>query len=191
MPDEPLLFERDGAVARLVLNRPEAGNALDLGLAQGLMRAAIECDEDPAIRCVVLTARGRLFCAGGDIRSFQSAGDKVGALIAEITAYLHKALSRLMRMDKPLVTAINGPAAGAGVSLSVLGDIVLAARSAHFTVAYTALGMMPDAGSTWLLPPLIGLRRTQEQTIAHAAAGVDGQEGIQAFMTKQTPGFNS
>jgi 2-(1,2-epoxy-1,2-dihydrophenyl)acetyl-CoA isomerase len=162
-----LLIERRGSVAVLTLNRPDVGNAIDVQLARALMEAAIACDDDEAIRCVVLTGNGRLFCAGGDVGAFAAAGDGAGALIAEITAYLHVAIARLARMGKPLVTAINGPAAGAGFSLAILGDVALSARSAHFTLAYTAIGLTPDGGSTWLLPRLVGLRRAQELVLTN------------------------
>ncbi len=158
----PLLIERDGSVVRLVLNRPTAGNAINVEMARALMDAAIECDENPEIRCVVLTGAGRMFCAGGDVRLFSSAGDKIPHLLKELTSYLHSAISRLARMQKPLVTVINGPAAGAGFSLALLGDVALASRDASFTLAYRRLGLSPDGGSTWLLPRLIGLRRAQE-----------------------------
>lgn len=161
-PMSPVKFERDGAVARLVLSRPDAGNSIDVATARALLEHAIACDEDAGIRAVVLTGEGRMFCVGGDIRAFGAAGDKSPALIKEITSYLHAAISRLMHMNKPLITAINGPAAGAGLSLAVLGDIAIARMSAHFTMAYTAVGLSPDGGSSWFLPRLIGLRRTQE-----------------------------
>jgi 2-(1,2-epoxy-1,2-dihydrophenyl)acetyl-CoA isomerase len=157
-----LLFERDGPVARITLDRPEAGNAIDLPMARALMEAAIACNEDDAIRCVLMTGNGRLFCAGGDVAVFAAMGDKLPAFLKEITTYLHAAVSRLAGMKKPLVTAVNGPAAGAGFGLAILGDLVLAAPSAHFTVAYTGVGLSPDGGTTWLLPRLIGLRRAQE-----------------------------
>lgn len=160
----PLLHERRGPVAWLTLNRPP-GNAIDVPLARALMEAANACDEDRAVRCVVLTGQGRMFCAGGDVAGFAAAGDAMPALTKELTAYLHTALSRLARMDKPLVTAINGPVAGGGLGLALLGDVALAARSAHFTMAYTALGLTPDGGSTWLLPRLVGLRRAQEMAL--------------------------
>ena len=131
------------------------------------MEAAIECDEDDSIRCVVMTGAGRLFCVGGDVGGFAAAGDKIPSLLKELTAYLHSAISRFSRMPKPLITAVNGPAAGAGFNLSLLGDIVLAAPSAHFTVAYTAIGMSPDGGTTWLLPRLVGLRRAQEWALTN------------------------
>jgi 2-(1,2-epoxy-1,2-dihydrophenyl)acetyl-CoA isomerase len=161
----PLLFTRDNNIARLTLNRPQAGNAIDVPLARALMEAAIECDDDDGIRCVLLTGAGRMFCVGGDIGGFAAAGEKTPALLKELTAYLHSAVSRFSRMGKPMVTAVNGPAAGAGFSLSLLGDIAIAAQSAHFTPAYTAIGLSPDGGATWLLPRLVGLRRAQEMAL--------------------------
>jgi 2-(1,2-epoxy-1,2-dihydrophenyl)acetyl-CoA isomerase len=94
----PLLFERDGGIARLVLNRPETGNAIDVPMARGLMEAAIACDEDASIRCVVLTGAGKLFCGGGDVAGFAEAGAQLPGLLKELTAYLHMAVSRLSRM---------------------------------------------------------------------------------------------
>jgi len=122
-------------VATVTLNRPEAANALDLAMARELMHAAIRCDEDP---------------------------DDMPALLKEITVYLHAACSRFARMAPPLIVAVNGAAAGAGMSLSAVGDLALAADSASFTMAYTGIGMSPDGSSSYFLPRLIGLRRTQE-----------------------------
>lgn len=167
LAESSLLFTRENGIARLTLNRPRAGNSIDVKLSRALMEAAIECDEDDGIRCVLMTGAGQLFCAGGDIGGFAAAGDKIPALLKELTAYIHSAVSRFSRMGKPMVTAVNGPAAGAGFNLSLLGDIVLAAQSAHFTVAYTAIGMTPDGGTTWLLPRLVGLRRAQEWALTN------------------------
>ncbi len=153
---------RSGAAATIRLDRAEAGNAIDLPMAQALLHAAEACADDDAIRCVTLTGTGRMFCVGGDIASFAIAGDDLPALLEALTTPLHAAISRLMRMDKPLLTIINGPAAGAGIGLAIMGDIVIAARSAHFTMAYTAIGLSPDAAVSWLLPRLIGLRRAQD-----------------------------
>ncbi|HCW61513.1 MULTISPECIES: enoyl-CoA hydratase-related protein [unclassified Sphingomonas] len=168
-----LRFEREGAVARLVLDRPDAANSINLDLAKALARAAVQCDEDATIRSVVLTARGKLFCPGGDVGAFASAGDGLPALLKDLTIYLHQAVSRLARMEKPLVTAVNGAAAGAGFSLAILGDIALAARSATFNVAYGAIGLSPDGGSTWLLPRLVGLRRAQEIMLRNQRLGAE------------------
>jgi 2-(1,2-epoxy-1,2-dihydrophenyl)acetyl-CoA isomerase len=157
-----LLQEIQGGVLTLTLNRPDAGNAIDLELARALMLAAIQCDEDRSIRCVVLTGAGKLFCAGGDIAAFAAAGEQTPSLIKEMAAYLHSAIARFARMEKPLITAVNGAAAGAGFSLAILGDIALASTAASFNLAYSSIGLSPDGGATWMLPRLIGLRRAQE-----------------------------
>lgn len=173
MTDTPLLFSIDGATARLTLNRPAAGNAIDLPLAQALMQAATRCDQDDSIRCVVLTGAGRLFCAGGDLSAFAAAGDRVPAFLSELAGTLHMAISRLQRMEKPLLVLVNGPAAGAGLSLSLIGDIVIAGQSAHFTAAYGSVGLSPDGGMSWLLPRLVGLRRAQDMIIGNRRVSAD------------------
>lgn len=173
MSDTPILLERAGGIATVTLNRPLVGNAIDVPLARALMEAAIACDEDDTIRCVVLTGAGKMFCAGGDVSGFASAGEAVPTLLKELTAYVHSAISRFSRMDKPLVTSINGAAAGAGFSLAVLGDIALAARSAKFALAYSGIGLSPDGGSSWLLPRLVGLRRAQELALTNKRVTAD------------------
>jgi 2-(1,2-epoxy-1,2-dihydrophenyl)acetyl-CoA isomerase len=165
--DAPVIFELDGSVATITLNRPAAGNTIDLPTAQALLRAAIRCDTDPNIRCVSLTGTGKLFCGGGDIMAFSSAGKEVDAFLSELAGTVHMAMSRLLWMAKPLLTLVNGPAAGAGLSLAISGDVVLAARSAHFTAAYGTVGLTPDGGMSWLLPRYIGLRRAQEMIITN------------------------
>jgi 2-(1,2-epoxy-1,2-dihydrophenyl)acetyl-CoA isomerase len=162
LSDPVLTVERVGAVAQVRLNRPAVGNAFNVELARALMEAAIACDEDDSVRCVVITGAGRMFCAGGDVSGFASAGDKAPALIKEITAYLHAAIAKFARMPKPVITAINGPAAGAGFSLALVGDFALAASSATLSLAYPAIGLSPDGGASFFLPRLIGLRRAQE-----------------------------
>ncbi len=161
MTETTLRFELADHVARLTLDRPEA-NALDLDLARALMQAAMRCDHDPEVRAVLLTGAGRFFCAGGDLRAMTGYGAALPTGLKELTVYLHAAVSHFVRMRAPLVIAVNGAAAGAGMSLAAAGDLVLAAESATFTMAYTAAGLVPDGAATWLLPRLIGLRRTQE-----------------------------
>lgn len=157
-----LIVDKQDGVATLRLHRPNDAHSINVELARELMLAAIDCDEDPEVRAVLLTASGKLFCAGGDVQSFHAAGDQAPALLKEITTYLHAASSRFARMQAPLVVAVNGTAAGAGFSLAISGDVVVAAESAKFTMAYTGLGVSPDGGSTALLPKLVGLRRAQE-----------------------------
>ena len=176
MSEPILLCTIDGAVGRLTLNRPKQGNAIDVALADALMEAAVRLAEDPTVKVVTLTGHGRLFCAGGDIDAFTSG--EPGAVIARITVSLHAAINRLATMPKPLITLVNGPAAGAGLGLAMLGDIVLTASSAHFTSAYTAIGVSPDAGTSWLLPRLIGLRRAQEMILTNRRVGADEAHAI-------------
>lgn len=164
MNEERLTVERDGAVAVLTLNRPEAFNALDLALGEALLDAVIECDEDPAVRAVVLTGSGQGFCAGGDIRAMvaHASASRTAAFLKKLTVYLHAAVATIARMPKPVITAVNGPAAGAGFSLALAGDLVLAAERATFTVAYTKIGLAPDGSSTFFLPRAVGVKRAFE-----------------------------
>src|SRR3546814_554431 len=149
-----------------------------LPLARALLQAAIRCDTDPAIRCVVLTGAGKLFCGGGDVQAFSAAGDQVSSYLSELAGTLHMAVTRLMRMAKPLLVLVNGPAAGAGLSLAICGDMVLAARSAHFTAAYGMVGLSPDGGMSWLLPRLIGMRRAQAMIIGNQRVSANEAEAI-------------
>lgn len=174
MSEPNLLCVVDGAIGRLTLNRPSRGNAIDVGLADALMEAAVQLAENPAVKVVTLTGNGRLFCSGGDISAFAS--QEPGMVIARITVSLHAAINRLATMPKPLISLVNGPAAGAGLGLAMLGDIVVAASSAHFTSAYTAIGVSPDAATSWLLPRLIGLRRAQEMILGNRR--VDAEEAL-------------
>lgn len=178
MMDEPVSLILDNRIARIRLNRPSVGNAIDLPLARSLLDMAIRCEADPAIRCVVLEGSGKLFCAGGDIRYLGGAGDALPRLLAELIAILNAAVTRLARMPKPLLVLVNGPAAGAGLSLAILGDIVLSARSAHFTTAYGAIGLTADGGLSWLLPRLIGLRKAQEMIFTNRRVRAEEAEAI-------------
>jgi 2-(1,2-epoxy-1,2-dihydrophenyl)acetyl-CoA isomerase len=166
------------SIATLMLDRPAVGNTIDMALARALIDAAVRCDEDQAIRCIVLTGRGRLFCGGGDVSAFAEAGDDISAFLRELASALHEAISRLMRMKKPLVVLVNGPAAGAGLSLALAGDITLATKSAHFTAAYGALGLTPDGGMTWSLPRLVGRRRAQEIILSNRRVSAEEAAAI-------------
>jgi 2-(1,2-epoxy-1,2-dihydrophenyl)acetyl-CoA isomerase len=152
------LSVRDG-VAYLTLNRPDAANSITVELARDLMYATMRCDEDASVRAVLLTGAGRMFCGGGDLKTFASKGDALPEYLKEVTTYLHAAMSRLTRMNAPVIAAVHGSAAGAGMSIACAADIVLAADDAKFTMAYTRAGLTPDGSSTYFLPRIVGLRR--------------------------------
>ena len=103
-----------------------------------------------------------MFCAGADLKDFPPAGPEMAFRIKELTTYLHAAVSRFTRMDAPLICAINGTAAGAGMSLALIGDLALAGESARFTMAYSRIALTPDGSSTYFLPRIVGLRRSLE-----------------------------
>ena len=162
MAYQSLTLTKAAQVATITLNRPEVLNALDLQLGRELFEATLEVDEDRDVRCVVVTGAGRAFCAGGDVKAFADSLPRIGVVIKELTTYLHGAVSRLCRSDKPVVMAVNGVAAGGGFSLALSGDVVLAAESASFSMAYAKIAATPDGSSSYFLPRLIGLRRTMD-----------------------------
>src|SRR5437867_6504424 len=159
---EFLTLERSEGVATITLNRPDAFNALSLGLGRELFHTALDVDEDPAVRCVVVTGAGRAFCAGGDVKDFADNLERIGILVKELTTYLHGAISRFCRSDKPVIMAVNGIAAGGGLSLALSGDLVIATESAKFTMAYSKIAATPDGSSSYFLPRPVGLRRAME-----------------------------
>lgn len=186
MADEPVrLTLRDG-VATLTLDRPQASNALDLPMAQALMRMAIRCDEDRAVRVVVLTGAGARFCVGGDVKSFLAAGTGAGALIKELTGCLHVALLRFAHMDAPLVTAVRGVAAGAGMSLALAGDLVFVGSSAMLVPAYVRAGLSPDCGLSHRLPKLVGLREAQRILLLNTALDAEASR-VLGLVTEVAP----
>lgn len=170
-------FSIDEQVARITLNRPDAANSINIPMSRDLLNASIECRENADIRAIVLTGNGKMFCAGGDLASFADLGDRLPAALREITANVHAAIANFQRGNAPLITAINGAAAGAGFSLAIAGDFALAAASARFTMAYTAAGLAPDGGSSWFLPRLIGHRRALELAVTNRR--LDADEALQ------------
>jgi 2-(1,2-epoxy-1,2-dihydrophenyl)acetyl-CoA isomerase len=159
---ETIRLDLDGGIARLTLARPEAANTINLLLAQELLEATAVLHDQPSVRVVLLRGEGRLFCGGGDLKEFAELGDGVPAHLRAVTTALHAAIIRLARLPAPVVAAVHGSAAGAGFSLACAADIVVAADSARFLLAYAAVGLTPDGSATFFLPRLVGLRRAQE-----------------------------
>jgi 2-(1,2-epoxy-1,2-dihydrophenyl)acetyl-CoA isomerase len=159
----------DGALARLDLARPEAAHAIDMRMARELRDAAVQIDRDPRVRALLIGSSGKMVCAGGDLNHFRAQGDALPAELREVTTHLHGAISLLARLRVPVIAAVNGSVAGAGIGLVCAADLVLAAASARFTLAYTRVGLAPDGGSTWFLPRLVGTRRALELLLCNRA----------------------
>jgi 2-(1,2-epoxy-1,2-dihydrophenyl)acetyl-CoA isomerase len=163
--------ETHGAVALVTLNRPDHSNTLNLQMAMDLLAAAMACARDAAVRAVVLTGAGRNFSFGGDLRAMPPREQSLDGHIRELTTYLHAAISHFVRMDAPVIAAVNGTAAGAGVGLAAMADLALCARSSKFNLAYTSVGLTPDAGTTFLLPRAVGHKRAMELLLLNRALG--------------------
>ncbi|MBW2540552.1 MAG: enoyl-CoA hydratase/isomerase family protein [Deltaproteobacteria bacterium] len=159
---ENLTLEVRDGLAQLTLDRPNSANAFNLDLAREFQRAATICAEDSKIRAVLLTGAGRMFSAGGDLKDFSASEDEIAKRVADTAGALHAGIVQFARMNAPVVAAVNGPAAGAGMSLVCMTDIALAAESASFSMAYTAAGLTPDGSSTYFLPRIVGMRRARE-----------------------------
>ena len=156
-------YRVERGIARITICREKAYNALDLDSARELYDIVNRCGSDRAVRAVIIRGAGnKAFCAGGDVASFAKDPETVDRLIKEITGYLHLATSRLAWMDAPVIAAVNGVAAGAGLSLACACDLAVAADNATFTSAYTQIGLTPDGSATYFLPRLIGRRRALE-----------------------------
>src|SRR2546422_6324261 len=141
---ESLILDRRDGVATITLNRPDALNALNLALGRELFHAALDVDDDPSVRCVVITGAGKAFCAGGDVKDFADNLPRIGALVKELTTYLHGTVSRLARSDKPVIMAVNGGAAGGGFSLAPSRDLPIPAQAAAVTSALPHVPASPD-----------------------------------------------
>lgn len=162
---EVLLDVADG-IARLTLNRPDASNGLDLPMAEALFAAAQDVKARDDVRVVVLSGAGKRFCAGGDVKSFADA-ENTEKHFRAITLALHGAITLLTGLDAPVIASVHGSAAGAGMGLVASSDLVIAAESTKFVMAYTAIGLTPDGSTSYFLPRIIGLRRAVELSLTN------------------------
>lgn len=156
-----LRYELTDGIAHVTFCRPDKHNALDLAQVQDLEAVTASIAANPEVRCVLIDAEGKAFHVGGDLSYFAGVDDTAAAL-RTLTAFAHAAAERLSRGPAPVVIAVQGMAAGGGMSFVMGGDLVIAGESAAFTMAYTAAGLTPDLSSSWYLPRLVGLRRAQE-----------------------------
>ncbi|MGO9606425.1 MAG: enoyl-CoA hydratase/isomerase [Candidatus Binataceae bacterium] len=164
-------FERakldiEGSVGILTLNHPEVMNAVSAEMLGGLMKA-LDHIEDPksGVRCLVMTGAGRGFCAGANLQPRAEGSRASGDAGSVLETLYHPFLRRLRELPIPFVTAVNGAAAGVGMSFALMGDMVLCARSAYFLQAFRRIGLIPDGGSTWILPRLVGRARAMELSL--------------------------
>jgi 2-(1,2-epoxy-1,2-dihydrophenyl)acetyl-CoA isomerase len=161
-----LLDVRDG-IAHLTLNRPDAANGINDGLARDLLAATTAISLDDRVRVVLLSGNGARFCGGGDVKAFAALGDELTANIRGLIPALHTAISLLVRGDAPVVAAVHGSAAGAGLGLVGASDLVVAGESTKFVMAYTGIALTPDGSSSWFIPRLVGVRRALELTLTN------------------------
>jgi 2-(1,2-epoxy-1,2-dihydrophenyl)acetyl-CoA isomerase len=157
---------RDGAAAKVVLNRPERMNAWSAGLSADLLTVLRDLAHDDGVRAVLLTGAGRAFCSGADLKEGAEAA-QAGELDTDrvLTRWYHPIVTTIRQMEKPVVTAVNGPAAGAGVSLALAGDLVVAAESAYFMLAFAGIGLVPDGGASLFVPSRVGFARAAEMAL--------------------------
>ncbi len=149
-----LRYEVEDAVATLTLDRPEARNALDAALKRELLAAITAAGADPAVRVVVLTGAGAAFCAGQDLR--ETTGPDAPPLSTVLRETYNPLILAMRRLEKPILGSINGVAAGAGMALALACDLRIAADTATFVLAFGRVGLVPDSGTTWFLPRLVG-----------------------------------
>jgi 2-(1,2-epoxy-1,2-dihydrophenyl)acetyl-CoA isomerase len=155
--------QRRGAVTTILLDRPQAMNAVDAQLGDDLLAALTEAAEDDGVRAVVLTGNGRAFSSGADLRSgFDPTEAGRPNVQKALTERFHPIILTLRRMPKPVVAAVNGAAAGIGCSFALACDLVLAAESSYFLLAFVNIGLVPDGGSSVLIPERIGFARAAE-----------------------------
>lgn len=155
-----------GAVAVVTLDRPSVANALDLDAAAALARAVGAVAADRSVRAVVLRGEGPRFCAGGDVGWFAGRTGDLPAALADITAAIHDAVQGLAQLAVPVVAAVRGSAAGAGLALVLAADLAVAGEGARFTAAFGGIGLTPDTGTSWSLPRAVGHRRAAELLLA-------------------------
>jgi len=166
MSYEHLIAEQDGGALRLTLNRPETLNAWHPDFGREL-KNAIEVDAaDPSVRAVLITGAGRGFSSGADLKAgFDAAEDGKPDVAKELNQLYHPIMEGLRQLEKPVVAAVNGPAVGIGASLAFACDLVLAAESAYFGLAFVNIGLMPDGGSTLFVPAAVGKARAFQMAL--------------------------
>ena len=164
MTEAPILIQRDGAIARVTLNRPDRLNSLTLRMLGELSAALTDLDGDDSVRAVVLTGTGRAFCAGQDLTDHEAVDD-TRAIRSVVERHYNPVIRQIRGLPQPVIAAVNGVAAGAGCSLALACDIAVAAESAKFINAFVNIGLIPDGGGSYFLPRLVGQARALGMTL--------------------------
>jgi 2-(1,2-epoxy-1,2-dihydrophenyl)acetyl-CoA isomerase len=181
MADE-ILTSRDGAVLTITLNRPDVYNAINRAMHEGLAAALREAGE-PEIRAVVLTGAGRGFCSGQDLREFESLP---GGVREALEQTYHPNIRAVRALEKPVLAAVNGPVAGAGLSLACACDVRIGSSDATFVPGFIGIGLIPDAGSTWFIHRLLGFSRAFEWMVSNRRLGA-GEAVEWGLLTEEVP----
>lgn len=180
---ETIQFEEKDNIAFVRFNRPDAANGINTKLAEEFVQVAIQITESKSIQAVIVTGEGKFFSAGGDLNSFASYGDNLAQGLHNLTVNLHAGISYLHRCSAPIVTAINGTAAGAGVGFALMADYAIASEAAKFNLAYANVGLSPDCSTSYFLPRLVGLRKAQELMLNNVT--VSAQEALELGMVSK------
>ena len=184
MQYETLLYEVSDGVATVTLNRPEVLNAFSTPMQSELAAVILRLADDDAVRAVVLTGAGRAFCAGGDIGEMESAAEPTPlASRNKLQRMLTSVLMPLVRLEKPVIAAVNGVAVGAGMNLALAADITVVAEHARFSQAFVKVGLVPDTGGLYLLTRLIGLNRAKE--LCFTGRMLDAREALHMGLVNQ------
>lgn len=166
MTYETVIWEQSGAVGRLTLNRPETLNAWTRQFGEELLSVVQHEAAEDSIRAVLITGSGRGFSSGADLRAgFDPADDGKPDIYKELHEIYHPVIAGVRRLPKPVVAAVNGPAVGIGCSLALACDLIMAAESAYFGLAFVNIGLMPDGGSTAFVPPAVGRARAFQMAL--------------------------
>ena len=167
---EPVTLDVGDRVAYLTLNRQEAANALNPEVIHAFRDAAESLADRDDVGAVIFTGAGKHFSVGGDLRFMHDAGDDVADAVYGLASTMHAGILALAELDAPVISVVRGAAAGGGMSLAIAADLVLAAETAHFTVAYTAIGFSMDGGASWTLPRIVGHAQGDRAGAAQRAA---------------------
>ncbi|GAB3101846.1 enoyl-CoA hydratase [Aestuariicella hydrocarbonica] len=160
--DGPVVFSVDNHIAHIRFNRPDCLNALNVDTAKALLSIVNEIKDIPSVRVIVLSGEGRAFLAGGDLSYFQAAGENAGEAARTLIDPIHAAIAALSEAPQPVIASIHGAVAGAGMSLAMISDLVIAADNTIINSAYIRVANNPDCSGTWTLPRLVGIHKAME-----------------------------